>query len=64
MSKSILGVMEVMLEGLFSGKCDTCSYFNSCPAVKEPKPKSPKMPVLSSDNNHDCPVFRWLEEIS
>ena len=65
MSRRIFRILEVIVEGLFSAKCDSCHYWRRCPALREPKPEWPgDADANRKKNNPPCPVFDWLRKIA
>lgn len=65
MSRKILRILEVIVEGLFTAKCDSCHYWKCCPAQREPRPEWPgKAQVSRNEKISLCPVFDWLGKIT
>ncbi len=62
MSRKILQVLAVIMEGLFSGKCDSCRSWKSCAERREGKTGSAG-DETSKENTLVCPVFHWLDGI-
>ncbi len=64
MSSKILQVLAVIVEGLFSGKCDSCRNWRSCAAERsEGKTGSPDNDATRKENTLVCPVLHWLDGI-
>ncbi len=63
MSRKIFGIMEVMLEGLFSGKCDSCHYWKCCTAQREPKTEWVGQDLRVIEKIPLCPFFDWLRKV-
>ncbi len=63
MNSKILQVLAVIVEGLFSGKCDSCRDWKSCAERRERKNGSPGDDKSRQKNTLICPVFHWLDGI-
>ncbi len=63
MNSKILQVLAVIVEGLFSGKCDSCRDWKTCAERRERKKGSPGNDESRQENTLICPVFHWLDGI-
>ena len=65
MIRKIFALLDVIADGLFSGKCNSCHYWKCCPAQRELRPERPVGDTEASRNENIpfCPVFAWLEKI-
>lgn len=63
MNSKILQVLAVIVEGLFSGKCDSCRNWRSCAERSEGRTASAGEDETRKENTPVCPVLHWLDGI-